>query len=137
MLKILALQNNSIFQITNDSLKCLTNLEELYLSSNNLTLLDGLESQAKSLKILDLGNNSISDLSYLSSFQFSSLEEIWLNNNLISSFDQLKGLKQMMPKLRCIYLENNPISQNPRYIAIVKEFLPQVSQIDAAIFSLL
>ena len=60
-------------------------LEELYISHNQIQVIEGLENCVK-LRVLDLSNNKISELQGLDSL--NDLEELWV---LYSLFIALLG----------------------------------------------
>ena len=124
-LDTLSLQNNRIIKI--EGLSTLCNLSELYLSYNLIPEICGLDL-LHSLTILDLGNNRIHQLENL--FHLSNLEDLWLNNNQISSWHFIKELERCK-QLNCIYLEHNPICQDPMYRRKLKLAIISLNQIDA------
>lgn len=126
-LRILALQNNQIERI--GGLDRLGRLEELYLSNNRLQQIEGLDAN-ENLRVLDVANNMISLLDGLG--HLSELQEFWANGNRIDSFEELKKLSPCT-KLVSVYFEGNPIASKSRYVAIVRECLPPLRQIDASI----
>ena len=69
----------------------LTNLENLFLSENNIGEIKGLEPLTK-LETLDIGQNRIIQVKGLESLM--SLKDLWLADNLIPQkiIDQLGGL---------------------------------------------
>lgn len=77
-----------------------------------------------------MGNNLLSSLKDLAILP--CLEEFWASGNKLESFTELQKLRQC-PKLIAVYLDGNPWCQNPRYVAIVREALPNLQQIDAMI----
>lgn len=79
---------------------------------------------------MDLSNNEIEALDNLG--HLSKLEELWISGNKLSNFGEL-GKIRSCSKLNTVYFENNPWCENPRYVAIVREALPSLLQIDAAI----
>ena len=105
----------------------LCNLSELYLSYNLISDISGL-GHLHSLTILDLGNNKIIEIKNIS--HLSKLEDIWLNNNQISSWHSINELESCK-QLSCIYLEHNPISQDPMYRKKLKLIIISLKQIDA------
>lgn len=126
-MRILALQNNNLEKIF--GLDDLESLEELYLSTNKISEIEGLDNNLN-LKTLDLSSNRISQIRNVR--HLSNLEEFWLNGNQLTNFEDLEEL-YYSSKLRGVYFEGNPWSSNPRYVAIVRQYLPQIRQIDAAI----
>ena len=84
-------------------------------------------SKMKKLTILSLSSNNISDLSPLESC--INLRELYLRNNNISSFQEITHLKNLL-KLKILWLEGNPISDDPFYRYKVLQILPQVSIFD-------
>ena len=84
-------------------------------------------SKMKNLTILSLSSNNISDLSPLESC--INLRELYLRKNNISSFQEITHLKNLL-KLKILWLEGNPISNDPFYRYKVFRILPQVSIFD-------
>ncbi|KAI6649832.1 hypothetical protein LOD99_6382 [Oopsacas minuta] len=125
-LHTLSLQNNRISII--DGLSTLCNLSELYLSFNQISEISGLD-KLTNLQILDLGNNRIQNIENLS--QLHDLDNIWLNNNEISNWQSIDELRHC--KITCIYLEHNPISQDPMYRKKLKLSMKYLLQIDATL----
>lgn len=126
-LRILALQNNQIERI--EGLEQLRSLEELYLSNNRLQQIGGLDHN-ENLRVLDVANNMISSLDGVG--HLVELEEFWANNNKIDSFEELKKLSPCT-KITSVYFEGNSIASKSRYVAIIREYLPSLRQIDASI----
>ena len=84
-------------------------------------------SQMPNLEVLSLSSNKISSLFPLS--YCLNLREIILRNNNIYSFDELYHLKNL-PKLKELWLEGNPISQENFYIKKVLNILPKLHTLD-------
>ena len=84
-------------------------------------------SQMTKLTVLSLSANKISDLSPLA--HCLNLRELYLRNNYINSFDEISHLKNL-PKLKILWLEGNPISDDPNYTQKVLKILPQISIFD-------
>lgn len=74
-LKILSIQSNRITTLEDSGLSELKNLEELYISHNGLTKIQGLEGCLK-LKTLDVGANKIEKIENVS--HLKELEEFWV-----------------------------------------------------------
>lgn len=102
-LAILSVQSNRLTRIEN--LDHLVNLNELYLSDNGLNKIEGLNSLVR-LKVLDLSNNQIERIENVENLK--ELEEFWFNNNNLSHWEDIDLLKEL-PKLKCLYMEHNPI----------------------------
>ena len=123
-LHVLSLQNNRIRTI--EGLTFLCNLSELYLSFNQVSNISGVAT-LKKLRILDLGNNDIHILSNISDLPL--LDDLWINNNNISNW---LGVEELCnTHVSCIYLEHNPISQDPMYRKKLKLAINTLNQIDA------
>lgn len=82
------------------------------------------------LRVLDISHNSISSFSGLP--HLTELREFWANNNNMQCFRELEHLSSC-EKLLSVYLECNPWCASLRYMAIVREYLPTLQQIDATI----
>ena len=84
-------------------------------------------SQMKKLTVLSLSSNKISNLSPLS--QCLDLRELYLRNNNIHSFYEISHLKNLT-KLKILWLEGNPICEDPFYSQKILKILPQISDFD-------
>lgn len=132
-----------------EGLESLINLEELYLSHNGLTKVEGLLSNVSTsliglhwrlalnrlpqlkLTTLDVGNNKIDSVPAASLLPLTLLEEFWANDNLITALPSLPPTSH--PNLTTIYLEGNPVMKDmgTAYKRKVMLEMPQVKQIDA------
>ena len=109
---------------------CLSNVQELYLSHQGITTMEGLESLT-SLHTLDLSSNKIETLHNMSTLV--KLEECWMNDNHIKTFDSVK--QELVPldtSLRTVYLERNPVADEFLYRKTLASLLPSLTQIDAS-----
>uniref|UniRef100_A0A803YJZ5 Tubulin-specific chaperone E n=1 Tax=Meleagris gallopavo TaxID=9103 RepID=A0A803YJZ5_MELGA len=91
-------------------------LEELYLTSNNITVLERPDNVLQTLKLLDLSNNQLLDGSQLHLIgHLPRLEQLILTNNGIPSVhfpDADFGCKtKMFPSLKRLAINDNKISQ--------------------------
>ncbi|NWX87959.1 TBCE protein, partial [Nothoprocta pentlandii] len=91
-------------------------LEELYLTSNNITVLERPENVLQTLKVLDLSDNQLLDGNQLHQIaHLPSLEQLMLRNTGISSIhfpDAGFGCKtKMFPSLKHLEIKDNQISQ--------------------------
>ncbi|MBW0498547.1 hypothetical protein O181_038262 [Austropuccinia psidii MF-1] len=132
-LKSLSIQSNRIVKL--EGLENLRELEELYISHNGLTKIgDGLLMNKK-LKVLDISANQINELNGIE--ELSCLEELWANNNQLSvaAFNSIspKLSQELMPNLKTVYLEGNPLQTDmgPNYRRKLVLACPQLIQIDA------
>ena len=128
----------------------LTKLRRLDLQSNRLTKIQGLEAQKETLEELFLAHNGITDegavlpqftqlsILDLSRNQLTSgrpfvhlttLDELWISGNQIPSLEDVECLSVL--ELDTIYLEYNPLQQDPLYRKRLHELLPTLTQIDA------
>ncbi len=142
-MRILSIQSNRIVKLEN--LDNLINLEELYMSDNGLTKIEGIEKLAK-LRVFDLSNNKIEHIENIECVK--ELEEFWFSNNNLSNWQYIEVLKQL-PKLKCLYLEHNPIyyinnvkpsvaitdnqANNASYRRKIIFTLPNLEQLDATL----
>lgn len=133
-LRIISIQSNRLTGIT--GLSALPKLEEIYLSHNAITDLSGLEANT-TLRILDFSNNQVTNLEHLSTLK--NLEELWGSNNKLASFEEVERELKDKEKLETVYFEGNPLQLNGPavYRNKVRLALPQVTQIDASMFSFL
>ncbi|XP_048794331.1 tubulin-specific chaperone E [Lagopus muta] len=91
-------------------------LEELYLTSNNITVLERPDNVLQTLKLLDLSNNQLLDGNQLHLIgHLPRLEQLILTSNGISSVhfpDAEFGCKtKMFPSLKRLAINDNKISQ--------------------------
>lgn len=123
----------------------LVNLQELYISDNGLTKIEGLDALVN-LKVLDVSNNQIERIENVS--KLVSLEELWFSNNNLANWADIERLRDL-PKLKCLYLEHNPLyyisNKKPSimvtdnqvnsadYRRKIMMTLPHLEQIDATI----
>lgn len=144
---ILSLQSNRIIKIEN--LNGCPKLEELYISDNGLIKIEGLDSLVN-LRVFDCANNQIDHIGNMT--HLVNLEEFWFNNNNLSKWDDIEVLKEL-PKLKCLYMEQNPIYYasnskpdpmaldpsrqeiSPNYRRKIIFTLPNLEQLDATLIS--
>ncbi len=142
-LRILSIQSNRIVKLEN--LDGLIKLEELYMSDNGLSKIEGIDKLNK-LRVLDLSNNKIEHIENIENV--IELEEFWFSNNNLSNWQDIEILKEL-PKLKCLYLEHNPIyyinnvkpsvlitdnqSNNASYRRKIIFTLPNLEQLDATL----
>ena len=104
--------------------KCKTSqldkIRNLNLCANNLNEIS-LVSQMTSLEVLSLSVNNISTLKDIG--QCSNLQELYIRRNAVSAISELNYLKPL-PKLRILWLEDNPIASTPNYRTKVIQELP-------------
>uniref|UniRef100_A0A8C3CLW4 Tubulin-specific chaperone E n=1 Tax=Cairina moschata TaxID=8855 RepID=A0A8C3CLW4_CAIMO len=91
-------------------------LEELYLTSNNITVLERPDNVLQTLKLLDLSDNQLLDGDQLHQIAYlPRLEQLILRNTGISSIhfpDSEFGCKtKMFPSLKRLAINDNKISQ--------------------------
>ena len=60
------------------------------------------------------------------------LEELWCNDNQINDWHNVEILSKL-PKLSTVYLERNPIANDPMYRKKLMLIAPLLKQIDATI----
>ncbi|XP_035176928.1 tubulin-specific chaperone E [Oxyura jamaicensis] len=116
-LKILALNQTEI--TWTEVLVCARGwpaLEELYLTSNNITVLERPDNVLQTLKLLDLSDNQLLDGNQLHQIAYlPRLEQLILRNTGISSIhfpDSAFGCKtKMFPSLKRLAINDNKISQ--------------------------
>lgn len=150
-LETLFLDNNGLSNLVTFQFDKYTNLRYLFLQSNKIADLKGLEN-AQTLRVLILDNNDLShipvkifmrlknlDQIYLESnkiqdFEFinkmtSSPQKMYLGHNRIRDFHSLKPLKSIK-RLREITLMGNHISSKVEYHSTIIQTLPQVKYLD-------
>ncbi|KAK9101070.1 hypothetical protein Scep_024500 [Stephania cephalantha] len=107
-------------------------LEELYLSHNGISKMEGL-STLLNLRVLDVSSNKLTAVDDIESL--TKLEDLWLNDNEIASLDGLDiALAGSRNNLTTIYLERNPCASTPNYSITLRQFFPNLVQIDSNIF---
>ena len=109
-------------------------LEELYLAHNGITVEGastptGLQLTFPKLSVLDLCRNRLTNASPFA--HLTSLDELWLSGNKIATFADVACLSTLGQSLDTIYLEYNPLQEDPLYRKKIAELLPSLSQIDA------
>ncbi|KAK3210643.1 hypothetical protein Dsin_015349 [Dipteronia sinensis] len=84
-------------------------LEELYLSHNGISKMEGL-STLVNLKVLDVSSNKLTSVDDIQSLP--RLEDLWLNDNQIESLESIaEAVAGSRETLITIYLEKNPCVQ--------------------------
>lgn len=132
-LRRLDVQSNRLTSVDNLTTQNET-LEELYLAHNGITeqgasTPTGLAQSFPNLSVLDLSRNQLTRAPF---GHLTSLDELWLSGNQIADFDALQqAISSLGQSLDTIYLEYNPIQQDPLYRKKLKQLLPSLSQIDA------
>ena len=106
-LLVLQLHGNDITCM--DGLGACPNLQELYLSSNNIANITGVGSAHAHLKILDLSCNQLTTLNGLQGLV--SLERLIVPFNKIASLDALNVFWGDVSKLETIDLRDNCVSE--------------------------
>jgi len=122
--------SNRLTQISPTALASLTSLEELYLSYNDLTVIEGLDNNLR-LRTLDISNNRISHLTNLK--HLKQLEEFWASSNLLESFREIEQELGGLEGLHTVYFEHNPLqkSAGATYRNKIRLILKGIKQIDA------
>jgi protein phosphatase 1 regulatory subunit 7 len=131
-LRRLDLQSNRLTLVENLTSQVET-LEEIYLAHNGISSEGalqptGLAQAFKVLSVLDLSRNQLTSVNGFAHIQ--TLDELWLSGNKISSFDEIQALSAL-PSLDTIYLEYNPMQEDPMYRKKIAEIMPCLKQIDA------
>jgi len=109
-------------------------LEELYLAHNGITnegasTPTGLAQNFQVLNVLDLSRNRLTNTAPFA--HMKTLEELWLSGNKISTFDDVQPLSNLGENLETVYLEYNPLQEDPLYRKKLAELIPSLTQIDA------
>ncbi|XP_077228552.1 protein phosphatase 1 regulatory inhibitor subunit PPP1R7 homolog [Tasmannia lanceolata] len=130
-IKKLSLQSNRLISMMGFE-DCVA-LEELYLSHNGILKMEGL-STLVNLRVLDISSNKIMAVNDIENL--TRLEDLWLNDNQIASLDGIDlAVAGAREKLSAIYLERNPCAKLPNYATILRNFFPNLQQIDSEWFS--
>ena len=132
-LRRLDVQSNRLTIVENLTAQCDT-LEELYLAHNAITTEGaaaptGLALDFPKLTVLDLGRNRLTSTQPFA--HLHSLEELWLSGNKIAHMSDVLPLAAL--QLETIYLEYNPLQDDPLYRQRVAETIPALQQIDATL----
>ena len=110
-----------------------TTLEELYLAHNGITTegaAAGLTTMSfPELSIVDLSRNRLTSTEPFKNLK--SLDELWISGNKIARFDDVVYVKDV--NLDTIYLEYNPVQDDPMYRRKIADLLPGLKQIDATL----
>lgn len=107
-------------------------LEELYLSHNGISKMEGLSTLA-SLRVLDVSSNKLTSIDDIE--RLTRLEDLWLNDNQIASLEGMaEAVSGSREKLTTIYLEHNPCAKSPNYTTTLREIFPNIQQIDSQVF---
>ncbi|CAG0919528.1 unnamed protein product [Notodromas monacha] len=125
-LTILSIQSNRLRKV--EGLERLRNLEQLYLSHNGIEVIENLEENLN-LSTLDVANNLLTSLKNVS--HLTKLEEFWCNDNQISDWNEVEQELKSMTQIATVYLERNPIANDPAYRRKLAMILPSLKQIDA------
>ena len=132
----LSLSTNAIERIQFLKFK---NLRILSLSRNNIGRISGLEEVSATLEELWLSYNAISKLEGLSSL--AKLVTLYLGNNKIAKWEEVAKLAQL-PELKNILLVGNPIYGDKRVdnykelnAPLVYKRIPQIENIDGKMVS--
>ncbi|KAF9613020.1 hypothetical protein IFM89_005454 [Coptis chinensis] len=127
----ISLQSNRLTNMTGFQ-DCVA-LEELYLSHNGISKMEGL-STLVNLRILDISSNKLTAVDDIE--KLTRLEDLWMNDNQIASLDGLDlALSGSRDKLTTIYVEHNPCANSPNYTKTLRQFFPNLEQIDSYTFS--
>jgi protein phosphatase 1 regulatory subunit 7 len=135
-LRRLDLQSNRLEVVENLTSQVDT-LEEIYLAHNGITTEGasqptGLAQDWKVLSVVDLQRNRLTSANVFA--HIKTLEELWLSGNKISTLEDIQALSAL-PSLDTIYLEYNPLQEDPLYRKMIVEVMPCLKQIDANMIS--
>lgn len=130
-LRRLDVQSNRLTTVENLTAQRET-LEELYLSHNAITtegasIATGLAQDFSQLSVLDLCRNRLTTCHPFG--HLKGLEELWLSGNEIATFDDVQPIATI--QLETIYLEYNPLQEDPLYRKKLAQVIPSLKQIDA------
>ncbi|PAA91768.1 hypothetical protein BOX15_Mlig034003g3, partial [Macrostomum lignano] len=153
LLRTLKMHDKNVDEIDKD-MKRLTNLEELVLSANYLTWIDG-QNLPPTLKVLELHGNFVEDLAGLLPKPPPLLEHLGIGRNNLAfigehlngvywpcllsldlSFNHLDDLKSLLeslsslPKLRSLVLAGNPLALTPWYRGYTIDQLKKLLSLD-------
>ncbi|KAK9101072.1 hypothetical protein Scep_024502 [Stephania cephalantha] len=129
-IKKISLQNNRLTSMIGFQ-GCVA-LEELYLGHNGISKMEGL-SALLNLRVLDVASNKLTAVDDIETL--TKLEDLWLNDNQIASLDALDtALAGSRHNLTTIYLTRNPCASAPNYSIRLRQFFPNLEQIDSNMF---
>lgn len=104
-LEIIDLHGNNLVAFTNALLAGLNTLQEIYLQSNSLTIVNGTFSGLSGLEIIDISGNHITSVSANAFLNCVALQVIRINDNSISSLPN--NIFSTLSALRVIDLSSN------------------------------
>jgi len=135
-LRRLDVQSNRLTDIENLTAVADT-LEELYLADNAITAEgaskeNGLALQFPQLSVLDLSKNRLTTTKPFA--HLKALDELWLSSNKIATFEDVQPVAALS-SLDTIYLEYNPVQQDPLYRKRLAEIITSLKQIDATMIT--
>ncbi|POO00843.1 LRR domain containing protein [Trema orientale] len=130
-IKKISLQSNRLTSMKGFE-ECVA-LEELYLSHNGISKMEGLSSLVN-LRVLDVSSNKLTSVDDIENL--TQLEDLWLNDNQIESLEGIvEAVVGSREKLATIYLENNPCAKSPNYSTTLRQTFPNIQQIDSDIYA--
>ena len=133
------IQSNRLTKIENLTAQSDT-LEELFLAHNGIDdagamCETGLALAFPKLNVIDMSRNQLTTTKPFC--HLTGLEELWISGNKISTFEDIEPLKEAaaagIQSLETVYLEYNPVADEFEYRKRVKEYIPNLTQIDAAL----
>jgi Leucine-rich repeat (LRR) protein len=104
----------------------LDKIKNLNLCANDLSDIS-IVNQMPSLEVLSLSVNAINSLEDIA--DCPNLQELYIRRNNVESLNELRYL-QDLPKLRTLWLGENPVAQIPGYRMTVIKTLPQLQKLD-------
>ncbi|PON62239.1 LRR domain containing protein [Parasponia andersonii] len=130
-IKKISLQSNRLTSMKGFE-ECVA-LEELYLSHNGISKMEGLSSLVN-LRVLDVSSNKLTSVDDIGNL--TQLEDLWLNDNQIESLEGIvEAVVGSRDKLTTIYLKNNPCAKSPNYATTLRQTFPNIQQIDSDIYA--
>lgn len=132
-LRRLDIQSNRLTEVENLTSQRET-LEELYLAHNGITTegasaATGLAQDFPNLSVLDLSRNRLTTTQPFA--HLKTLDELWLSGNKIAKIEDVQPIAAL--PLDTIYLEYNPLQDDPLYRKRLAETIPALKQIDATL----
>ena len=104
----------------------LDRIKNLNLCANNLVDVS-IVNQMSSLEVLSLSVNSITSLKEIG--QCPNLQELYIRRNNIDRFEEIEYLGAL-PKLRILWLAENPVASQPGYRSFVIKTLQSLEKLD-------
>ncbi|XP_063721575.1 cilia- and flagella-associated protein 410-like [Symsagittifera roscoffensis] len=121
-------QNSNEQSEVNSPLACLRKINCWGSDIDDISIIEDMTQ----LEVVILSSNSVSDLSPLS--KCKQLTQLALRRNKVSDLHQLIHLKDL-PKLKTLWLLDNPVAEDEQYRKSVIRMLPQLNKLDGKVIT--